>query len=368
MNATELLSMIRGDLLRRSDTDPSLPDATVYRALNIARRAIWSELVGSDTQTVVLDIVANQETYPLDPWTPERVLSVSVKDTDDVLPRRLPPVSNAGLLSTFPNYPASDGMLTVYGYQVRMWASVQSVSDIWGDPMLVSSQTSSHGYVVKLWPAPSVNIDGGLVVEIVGKAADLSDAFPESALPDEVDIAATYRAAIALSPRLGYDQTAALWLPELKSQGREAFNRAKTHTNNLSGGPLTRLRTTGFGRTRPGRWSDTPSPFGMSQMAVPTPVVAPVYPNAPSPLWAHVDAVPVAGATSITVDLDALVKPRVRAGSEEEVRAISQDTGEIFDIDASVLAHITATLRFDPITGAQFTFGSGDLVRFWYPI
>ena len=245
MVLSEGLSLIR-NIHRRSATDPSLTDDAIVQQWNMARREIWSDLSGTESQTVTLDIVAGEVNYPLDSWTPERVLGVSVKDATGLLARPLSRMSMATLLQIYPQYPDTNGELYPLIYQARLWASVVGLKEIWDDPWGTSAQAQTRAYVINIWPAPTVSVQSGMHIEMVGASAPLSSTNTESQLPVEIDEAACYQAAVRLSLMLGYDPAVALWLPELRRQSEEMLNRAKRWRANFSGG-LTRLVPQGFG-------------------------------------------------------------------------------------------------------------------------
>jgi len=352
-------TLIRG-LLRRSPTDPSLTDSTILQHWNMCRREVWSDLSGTESQTVILDAVADEANYMLGLWTPERVLSVSVLDATGLPARQLQRLSVPTLLSYFPAYPDSGGITYPQVYQVRLWASVVGLREIWDDPWGTSEKAQTLGYCVNLWPTPTTSIQSGINVEMVGAAGPLSDTAPISELPVEIDEAAAYLAAVRLSPTLGYDPSTAMWMPELRRQAEDVLNRAKRWRANFGGG-IKRLHPQGFGNKPIYSFIE---PYA-SVSATPTTVVtytSTTTSYAEGVRWKYTDTTPTANSSTVSFDLTALGLPSIHADHTTECRIISQDLGEIFNVTVTGTTVVTGTLR------SGFTFDTGDTCRLWYPI
>lgn len=222
--------------LFREASDDTIPATLLHGAIDRARKAEWRAAGGPEPETVRLSLVANRREYPV----PGPVAAVSVRDGAGVGLRRLVRLTPKEFLERYPSYPdAPDTSGEPVVYVVRPAGSTDPSLSMLYRVLTRSAPATAYSPAVSLWPAPATSLVDGLAVESESEAAELPDDDTLSALPEPVDDAACWAAALDLLPYIGEEANARNIEPMLSRRLQEARLRARQWMADMWGGGWT---------------------------------------------------------------------------------------------------------------------------------
>ena len=259
--------------LYREAGDGSIPSSLVVGALNRARRTEWRAAGGPEPETVRCDLVSGRREYTV----PGPVAAVAVRDAAGQSPRRLERVSPYELLERFPAYPDNtDQTGTPAVFVLKPASGVDTSLSLLYRVLSGSTSPGTSAPAILLWPVPGATVADGLLVEAESDAAELPEDLSMSLLPNTVDEAATWAAALDLLPYVWEEENARRLEALLRRGLADARIAARKWFTDLYGG-LRYLRPVGgLGESRrqsPVVWP----PWSIGVAPPPIPEPAPVY-------------------------------------------------------------------------------------------
>lgn len=191
--------------LRRMPGDASVPTATLEDAINRARRDEWRRVGGPTPDATTMDIVAGRRDYPVS----GPVSAVNYKSSTSATATRLTRSTPTEMLRTYTDLTSSDVTSGTPSYWImRPLGDPTSVETLVYDALIAPTVLPTGTLSISLYPEPSTSVTDGLIIESEGPAATLVKDTDVSELPESVDTAACWKAALELVAFIGHEPEA----------------------------------------------------------------------------------------------------------------------------------------------------------------
>jgi hypothetical protein len=209
--------------LRRMPGDASIPVEMLEDAINRARRDEWRRCGGPVPDSTTLNLVAGRRDYPV----AGPVSSVSWKASASSPAARLTRQTPSQIIRRWPDLTADEVVSgTPLYWTMRPVGDPNDLESVAWSALVAGSVLPAGVLSVSLWPAPDVSVTGGLIIEAAEPAAALSGDSAVSELPESVDAAACWKAALELVAFIGHEPEALQLAAFLKAQAVEAGRSA----------------------------------------------------------------------------------------------------------------------------------------------
>lgn len=216
--------------IRRMPDDASIPVTLLEGAINRQRREAWRKAGGQVPDTITLNVVSGRRDYPV--TGPVAAVSYKSGSTADTV--RLIRLTPSALLNRYPRLPDTgvpEGIPECF--VVRPTGDPTSVDALVYDALLAPGASASGTISISLYPTPSASVTGGLLVDCEGPASELSGDDAVSELPEAVDTAACWMAALELLAFVSHEPEALQVAAYIKAQARDASAAAFEATMDL---------------------------------------------------------------------------------------------------------------------------------------
>lgn len=209
--------------LRRMPGDASVPSDRLEDAINRARLDEWKRVGGPVPDTATMNIVAGRRDYPVS----GPVHAVNYKSSSTAQATRLTRQTPSEILRNYTDLTdtsVTSGTPTYW--TMRPKGDPTAVESVVYNALVAESTLPTGVMSISLYPEPSASVTDGLIIESEGPATALVDDDDVSELPDAVDTAACWKAALELIAFIGHEPEALALAQFIDGMGRKAEARS----------------------------------------------------------------------------------------------------------------------------------------------